>query len=158
MVSSICTLRSLFSADTISDFNKKDDIIQVMKTVVLCGSRRFKPEIRKFAQKLRNAGVVVYEPYLHSGQEEWEGLSDAYKKFIALGLTHDHFYKIKMANIVFLYNKDGYCGNSSTLELGYAMALGKPIYALSNKDTELCRLVLFREIIKSPRELIKKLK
>lgn len=129
-----------------------------MKSVVICGSRRFKPEIRKFAQKLRNFGITVYEPYLHSGQQEWEHLSDAYKKFIALGLTHDHFYKIKMADAVFLYNKGGYCGNSSTLELGYAMALGKPIYAFSDEDQELCRLVLFREIIKLPSRLVKKLK
>ena len=129
-----------------------------MKTVVICGSRRFKPEIREFAQQLKNEGIVVYEPYLHSGQEEWENLSDDYKKFVALGLTHDHFYKIKMADVVFVFNKDGYAGNSTTLEIGYAIALGKPIYALSGGDEELCRRVLFREIISSPTELINKLK
>ncbi len=129
-----------------------------MKTVVLCGSRRFKPGIRKFAAGLKKLGVVVYEPYLHSGQKEWESLSDAYKKFIALGLTHDHFYKIKMADVVFVYNKEGYSGNSTTLELGYAMALGKPIYALSDKDEELCRKVLFRDFFTKPSELFKKLK
>lgn len=129
-----------------------------MKTVVICGSRRFKPEIRKFASELKKAGVVVYEPYLHSGQEEWEHLSQDYKNFVALGLTHDHFYKIRIADVVFLYNKDGYSGNSSTLELGYSVAAGKPIYALSDKDEELCRRVLFREIIETPEELIKRLK
>lgn len=129
-----------------------------MKSIVICGSKRFKPEVKRFAETLRKAGVVVYAPYHHSGQNEWEGLSDAYKNFIALGLTHDHFYKIKMADVVFLYNKNGYSGNSTTLEIGYAVALGKPIYALSDKDEELCRRVLFREIIKSPKELIKKLK
>ncbi|MFA6013232.1 MAG: hypothetical protein WC799_24800, partial [Desulfobacteraceae bacterium] len=80
-----------------------------------------------------------------------------YKNFVALGLTHDHFYKIRMADVVFLYNQDGYSGNSSTLELGFAMALGKPIYALSDKDDELCRRVLFRDIIKEPKNLLKKL-
>ena len=128
-----------------------------MKTIVICGSRRFKPEMRKFASDLKKAGVTVYEPYLHSGQEEWEHLSQDYKNFVALGLTHDHFYKIRMADVVYLYNKDGYAGNSSTLELGYAIALGKPIYALSDKDEELCRRVLVREVIKTPKELLKKL-
>lgn len=47
---------------------------------------------------------------------------------------------------------------STTLELGCAVALGKPIYALSDKDTELCRLVLFRETVKTPKGLVKKLK
>jgi nucleoside 2-deoxyribosyltransferase len=44
------------------------------------------------------------------------------------------------------------------LEIGYAVALGKPIYALSGDSKELCRHVLFREIISSPSELVKKLK
>ena len=129
-----------------------------MKSVVICGSRRFKSKIRAFAKRLRKLGVVVYEPYLHSGQEEWAKLSDDYKKFIALGLTHDHFYKIHMADVVFVFNQDGYAGNSTTLEIGYAVALGKPIYAFSKDDQELCRRVLFREIISSPSELAKKLK
>jgi len=103
-------------------------------------------------------GVVVYSPYLHEGKDEWNNLSEQYKKFTALGLTHDHFYKVKMADVVFIYNKNGYSGVSTTLELGYAVALGKPIYALSDKDEELCRSVLSREVIKTPKELIKKLK
>lgn len=41
--------------------------------------------------------MTVYEPYLHEGNAEWEKLSDEYKKFVCLGLTHDHFYKVKMA-------------------------------------------------------------
>lgn len=129
-----------------------------MKTVVMCGSRRFKPEIRKFAKRLKKLGVIVYEPYLHSGHDEWAKLSDDYKKFVALGLTHDHFYKIQMADVVFIFNKDGYAGNSTTLEIGYAVALGKPIYALSGDSKELFRHVLFREIVSSPTELAKKLK
>lgn len=127
-----------------------------MKSVVLCGSRRFKPEMREFGKKLRELGVVVYEPYLHSGQEEWAKLSEDYRKFIALGLTHDHFYKIQMADVVFIFNKDGYVGNSTTLEIGYAVGQGKPIYALAS-DEELCRHVLFRAILNSPEELVQKL-
>ena len=72
-------------------------IYLIMKSVCICGSRRFKSEVRKFAKKLEKAGVTVFIPYHHSGQEEWESLSEDYKKFVALGLTHDHFYKIKMA-------------------------------------------------------------
>ncbi|MFH1246494.1 MAG: nucleoside 2-deoxyribosyltransferase [Candidatus Liptonbacteria bacterium] len=128
-----------------------------MKSVVLCGSRRFKPEIREFGKKLKELGAVVFEPYLHSGQDEWKELSGDYKRFVALGLTHDHFYKIKMADVVFVFNKDGYIGNSATLEIGYAVGAGKPIYALSADDAELCRHVLFREIIQSPEELAKRL-
>jgi len=127
-----------------------------MKSVVICGSRRFKPEMREFGKRLNELGAVVFEPYLHSGQDEWQKLTDDYKKFVALGLTHDHFYKIRTADVVFVYNKDGYSGNSTTLEIGYAVAVNKPLYALS-ADEELCRHVLFREIIQTPEELVKKL-
>lgn len=128
-----------------------------MKTVVLCGSSRFKPEIREFGKRLKELGVVVFEPHLHTCSDEWETASDEYKKFIALGLTHDHFYKIKMADVVFVFNKEGYSGSSTTLEIGYAVALGKVIYALSS-DNELSRHVLFRETVSSPEELVKRLK
>ena len=129
-----------------------------MKSVVICGSRRYKPEIRKFAKALEKAGVVVYAPFLHEGKDEWDKLSQRYKEYVALGLTHDHFYKIARADVVFVYNKNGYSGNSTTLEIGYAVALGKPIYTLSNEDEELCRRVLFKEVVKTPRQLLKKLK
>jgi len=128
-----------------------------MKSVVICGSRRYKKEMRAFANKLKEAGIIVFEPYLHQGKDEWANLSDQYKRYVLLGLTHDHFYKIKMADVVYIYNKDGYSGVSTTLELGYAMALGKVIYALSEDNDEGCRNILFREIIKTPKELIKKL-
>lgn len=128
-----------------------------MRSVALCGSRRFKSEIREFASKLKKAGVVVYEPYLHSGQEKWDKLSDDYKNFVALGLTHDHFYKIKIADVIFVYNKDGYSGNSTTLEIGYAVALGKPVYAFSDQDAEICRNVLFKDFIVTSEELVAKL-
>ncbi len=129
-----------------------------MKSVVICGSRRYKPEIKRFAKSLIKSGVTVYAPYLHEGKDEWDKLSDQYKKFTLLGLTHDHIYKIKMADVVYVYNKNGYSGVSTTMEIGAALALNKPIYAYSNKDEELCRLILFREIIKSPRKLLVKLK
>jgi nucleoside 2-deoxyribosyltransferase len=129
-----------------------------MKSVVICGSKRFSTEIRKFSKDLKAAGVTVFEPYLHRGEEEWEQLSEQYKNFVLLGLVHDHFYKIKMADIVLIFNKGGYSGVSTTMEIGYAMALGKTIYALSVDKDERCRDVLFRKIIKTPKELIKILK
>lgn len=129
-----------------------------MKSVVICGSRRFKIKIRKFANMLKDLGVVVYAPYLHESKSgEWEKLSEDFKKFSALGLTHDHFYKIRMADVVYVYNMDGYSGTSTTLEIGFAVACDKPIYAFSQDTTEICRNVLFREIISSPDELAKRL-
>lgn len=129
-----------------------------MKSVVLCGSARFSKEMRAFAEELRNYGVIAFEPYLLKKEDEWQSLPSQYKKLALMGLTHDHFYRIKTADVVYIYNKNGYSGVSVTLELGYAIALGKIVYALSEDKEECCRDILFREIIKSPKELIKKLK
>lgn len=129
-----------------------------MKSVVVCGSKRFKPEIKEFTAKLKKLGVVVYEPFLHSKPDVWKNLGEEYKVYLALGLTHEHFYKIKIADVVYLYNKDGYSGVSVTLELGFAVALGKPIYGYSKDDEEYCRKVLIREAITTPKQLVGRLK
>lgn len=128
-----------------------------MKSVVICGSKRFKPEIVKFAKALMKKNIVVHAPFLHKGKDEWNELSQDYKNFVALGLTLDHFYKIQMADVVYIFNKDGYAGVSTSMELGYSVAMGKTIYAYSDQDEELCRKVLIKEFIKTPSELIKKL-
>jgi len=128
-----------------------------MKSVVICGSRRYKKEIREFASKLKKVGIVVYEPILNNDLKI-NKLPEHFKRFAFLGLTHHQFSFIRKADIIYFYNKDGYLGNSSTLELGFAEALGKPIYALNEDKDEPCRNVLFDEIIKTPEDLIKKLK
>jgi nucleoside 2-deoxyribosyltransferase len=110
--------------------------------------------MRKFGAELKKLGVVVYEPYLHQAKEgEWEVLSSEYQKLICLGLTHDHFCKIRMADVVFVFNKDGYAGNSTTLEIGYAIALGKPIYSLEPDAAEDCRDCLYCTNVKTAKEL-----
>lgn len=128
-----------------------------MKSVAICGSRRFRPEIRAFAANLKAAGAVVYEPYLHDDPTGWAALGEAYRRYVALGLTHDHFYKIATADVVYVYNQDGYAGVSTTLEMGYAVAAGKPIYARCPDQEELCRHVLIREIVPTLEGLLERL-
>lgn len=131
-----------------------------MKSVVICGSKKFKKEIGQFVDKLKELGVFVYEPnflWLEKwSEEEWSKLSDDIKKFVVMGLTYDHFHKIKSADAVFIFNKDGYIGNSVNMEIGYAVALGKPIYALHN-DEELSRSGFYRKIINTPEALAESL-
>jgi len=130
-----------------------------MKSVVICSSSRFAEEVREFSKQLKEKGVMVYEPSLYRASGgDWEKIRDFDKRFVALGLVHDHLHKIRLADVVFVYNKEGYIGNSVTLEIGYALALNKPIYAFCDKDEEKCRKVLFQEFISSPEELIKVLR
>lgn len=130
-----------------------------MKSVVFCGSSRFVKEARLFAKKLEKSGAIVVLPhYYQASGGDWSRIHKFDKKFVAMGLTHDHFSKIRNADVVFVFNKDGYAGPSTTMEIGYAVALSKSVYALSEKDPELCRHILFCGITKTPKQLIKKLK
>jgi len=130
-----------------------------MKSVVICGSSRFFAEIREFANQLKDSGVFVYEPNLYRADGGvWSEIKDFDKKFVALGLAHDHFHKIRMADVVYVYNKDGYAGVSTNIEIGYSVALDKPIFVYEENDEEACRKVLFNGVIKTPKDLLAYLK
>lgn len=127
-----------------------------MKSIVICGSRRFDKEIGDFAQKLKDLGVVVYRPFFYRDSlGNWEGLSDYDKQLVAAGLAHDHFYKIRMADVVFIFNQEDHIGVNTTMEIGYAAALNKPIYALSGVDDEIGRKTIFSGFIDNPKDLFK---
>lgn len=128
-----------------------------MRSVVLCGSRKFRKEAREFASKLQKSGVVVFEPFFNMNQGI-NSLPPDLKKYSFLGLTWHHFEFIRKADVVFIFNKDGYMGNSVTMELGAAAVLGKPIYALAEDREEVCRNVLIDEVVKTPEQLVKLLK
>lgn len=130
-----------------------------MKSVAICGSSRYAVEIREFAQRLKDLGALVYEPHLYrSSGGNWDEIKDFDKKFVALGLVHDHFYKMRLADIIYIFNKDAYIGVSTNIEVGYAYSLNKPIYVYEENDLEPCRKVLFSKVIKTPEELINYLK
>jgi hypothetical protein len=130
-----------------------------MRSVVICGSGRFAKKARSFAQKLEKLGAHVYMPHFYKvSGGDWSRIHEFDKKFVAMGLTYDHFRKIELADVVFVFNEDGYSGASTTLEIGYASALAKPIYALSDRDPEICRNILFCGIVKRPQDLIDKLR
>jgi len=127
-----------------------------MKSVTICSSNRFAKEVYEFVDKLEKLGAtVLYPHFFTTNYGDLNKIEDHTKKFIAMGLTHDHFYKIRKGDVIFIFNKDGYSGNSTTLELGYAAALNKPIYALSDKDSEVCRDILFQGYAATPEELVK---
>jgi nucleoside 2-deoxyribosyltransferase len=119
-----------------------------MKTVAICGESRFAEEIRQFAGRLSRSGVVVYVPnfYRVSGGD-WNRIRDFDKPYLAAGLTHTHFHKIRIADVIFVYNQNGYVGTGTTMEIGFAAACNKPIFALSDKDDDLSRAALFQGIL-----------
>ena len=109
-----------------------------MKAVVICGSQRYKDEIRKFVDDLKKLGApIVFEPNFErrklgfAQKDERERLqSKAYRAHVPAAV-HAHFERIRKADICYIYNKDGYLGINTTLEIGYAHHKKKKIYFLN---------------------------
>ncbi len=129
-----------------------------MKSVVICGSRRFKKEIREFAAQLKQSGVLVFEPILFvEFSEEDKNHSQEMKYLCRCGVTLHHFAQIRKADVCFIYNKGGYIGVSTTLEMGFTVACNMPIYALEEDIADPPRGILIDEVVPNADGLLKKL-
>lgn len=125
-----------------------------MKSVVVCGSKKYKKEIAQFCSELEKLGVLVFEPSIQQPILEDEQFQSEYvTSKIFKGLTLEHFDWIRKSEVCFVYNKDDYVGISVTMEMAYASALGRPIFALSSKTGDPCRDGLIDKVIKTPAAL-----
>lgn len=141
-----------------------------MKSVVICCSQRHKDKLSEFVSDLKKLGAsVVFEPNFDNrdsdfiAKEEKERLQTKEYREQVPAMVHAHFEKIRKADVCFVFNKDGYLGVNTTLEVGYAHGKGMIIYALEpersfERGGEICRDILFSEIIKTPEDLIARLR
>ena len=88
------------------------------EVVCLCGSVRFADEMRAANRDLTAAGAIVVAP-----GEAPEPLTDEQRA--ALGQLH--LRRIDLADRVLVVNPGGYVGESTTREIAYARAAGKPV-------------------------------
>lgn len=91
--------------------------------VCICGSTRFAEEMLAANHDLTFAGVIVVAPGVFSHSEPEMSITDQQKA--ALGALHRH--KIDLADRVLVINPGGYIGESTTREIAYARAAGKPV-------------------------------
>lgn len=117
---------------------------------------------------------VVFDPEFEERPDNFENQhekermkSDSYRVAVA-GKVYDHlFRKVRVADVCFIFNKDGYLGANTNGELFAAAALGKTIYALHPKTLmghypkdlyeEPSSRKLIHEIVETPKELLKRL-
>jgi hypothetical protein len=88
------------------------------EVVCICGSTRFVDEMRMANRELTYAGVIVVAP----GEAD-EPISHEQKT----ALDALHLRKIDLADRVLVVNPGGYVGESTSKEIAYARATGKPI-------------------------------
>jgi hypothetical protein len=86
--------------------------------VCICGSTRFVDEVRAANRELTLAGAIVVAPGEAGGS-----VTDGQKT--ALDALHRH--KIDLADRVLVVNPGGYVGESTSGEIAYARATGKPV-------------------------------
>jgi len=133
-----------------------------MKTVYLIGSFRFYKDMLNIQKKLNSASVPCFIPqpskyrdkddpskFLPSSHEQPREmlLKDAYESTVRC------FKKIDKCDIIYVVDRGGYMGKSTLLDIGYAHAKKKPIYALEAVD-DLAVMSLIKETA-SPDKLIK---
>jgi nucleoside 2-deoxyribosyltransferase len=118
-------------------------------TITLCGSGKKREEIFAAAERLRDHGALVLSPPLHKMNELFSEERDECWELAWKGATFAHLNRIEKADVVFIVNPDGYLGPSTTLELGYAVALRKLIVAMKPDNTETARTVLLDVVLDS---------
>ena len=107
-----------------------------------------------YCRDLEKLGVLVFEPSIQQPIFEDEKIHSEYVTAkLFKGLTLEHFDWIRKAEVCFVYNKDDYVGVSVTLEMAYAAALGKPVFALSSKTGDPCRDALVDKVVATPKAL-----
>lgn len=133
------------------------------KKIVFCGSFKFHQEMEKVAESLRKKELKVIVPqpshirYGHKPEELKSG------KFDKATLSHwegegafEHLENIKKANLVYIFNKSSYIGPAVMVEIGFALALGKPIFAQAEvKDITVANFI--NKVVK-PKDLVKYVK
>ncbi|MFF6908203.1 hypothetical protein ACFY9Q_19970 [Streptomyces sp. NPDC012389] len=94
--------------------------------VCICGSARFAAEMLAANRDLTFAGVIVVAPgvFAHPGDRETgERITGEQKA----ALDALHLRKIDLADRVLVVNPGRYIGESTSREIAYARATGKPV-------------------------------
>lgn len=99
--------------------------------IAICGSFRRDPEgLRAVHRKFLDAGATVLSPVDPAFIHEEDGFVYAAHEVgeRAARVEERHIRAMLEADFVWLYAPDGYVGSSAAMELGFAHALGVPVY------------------------------
>lgn len=101
-------------------------------TCVISGSlRRFLPAMASAADELQRTGVTVRSPRSFSlrGEENGFVLLDGDDEGSAEAIQARHLAELAASDFLYLVCPGGYVGVSASFEVGYAKALGIPVFA-----------------------------
>lgn len=101
-----------------------------MKTICLSSSLRFKQRIRETIRRFREIGITALFPNLDSGIDK-----DKLDMETMKGLCQDHFQAIDDSDALYVIDPEGYIGTLVTVEIGYSLGKGKPVYFSETTNT-----------------------
>lgn len=114
-------------------------------SAVISGSFKFKPEIDKAHEELADHNVLVlapdtgwiYVPRMIVAPENGIRPLPSERYLPLEEIENEFLRRLAESDFVYLMNIDGYLGTMTAFELGYAQAIGKPIYAAEPLGEEL---------------------
>ena len=98
-------------------------------TVFVATSKRFYAEAEALVDRLKSAGQRVHHPYFHLDPAKIDADADLKSQ-----VTIQHFPEIDESEVFYALLPGGYIGCSVTIELTYAYAKGKEIFASEAPD------------------------
>ena len=101
--------------------------IRHMTSVCICGSFRFYEEMVQLRNMLQARGVLCEWPQPGPRRDPQAMTTDEARDAIMR-----HLERMDRAELIFVFNKGGYLGNSVVMEIGYAYAQRKPVYVLAS--------------------------
>lgn len=90
--------------------------------ICICCSKKYFPIINEFLNNLNDCKNEFFTPALNFNGEVTENSRK--------NLAEVHHKKITRSDVIYVYNPDNEIGKNTTLEMGYALALNKKIFAL----------------------------
>jgi hypothetical protein len=115
-----------------------------LKATVSGSFRRYMPAVQDAVYALTEMGIKVLSPADPRVVDQFgDFLFVASDKLRSIGLVQRrHFAAIAASDFVWLVSEDGYVGNSASAEIGYALAVGVPVYTDQAPDDLTIRQLL----------------
>src|SRR3989344_639112 len=107
----------------------------MVRVICFCGSFKFYKDMEKAAVVLRKSGLEVIVPqpsHIRYGHRPAQLMTKYDKKTLTKWEgegAFSHLENIRKSDAVYIFNNGSYLGPAVTVEIGYALALYKPIYA-----------------------------
>jgi len=113
-----------------------------MKTTISGSFRKHLKEITQVIEEFEKYEVKVLSPAHTSPKNPGDEfvLFDGETTEDPKELEELHLKGIKNSDFLYVVNPGGYIGNSATMEIGYALALNIPIYALEEPEEFILKL------------------